>query len=283
MKSLRTIIFFFVALVGLSSSKAQETKFAQLDSFLLAANTNQWTAGHTALVMKDGKTVFTKTYGFRDREAKAELKADDIFRIASMTKPIVTVAAMILVEKGKLSLDDELWKYIPEFKDPKVLKSFDAAANTWASEPAKSQITIRQLMTHTSGIGTGQDDKILGALYMKNGFKAMMFADSIDLESATKKLGALPLANHPGQEFHYGNSIDVLGRVVEIVSGEKLDQFVSKNILVPLKMKDTYFFMPEEKKDRLVVLYAEMQSSKLMRIPQGFQGYNKPPDQVATI
>jgi len=268
------ILLLFVALCANLQSRAQEKPYVQLDSFLLAATTQQWVAGTSAIVVKDGKTVFEKTYGFRDREAKAALKVDDIFRIASMTKPIVTVAAMLLIEKGKLSLDDELWKYIPAFKDPKVLKSYDAQSNTWVATAAKSQITIRQLMTHTSGIGTGQDDKILGALYMKNGFKALMFADSTDLATATEKLATLPLASHPGEKFHYGNSIDVLGRVVEIISGQNLDQFVSKNILIPLKMKDTYFFMPEEKKDRLVVLYAEMQSAKLTRIPQGFQGYN---------
>ena len=270
------ILMLFV-IVTATQTRAQDpnsANYAQLDSFLLAAHKNQWVAGATALLMKDNKTVFEKAYGFRDREANAALKTDDIFRIASMTKPIVTVAAMILVEKGKLGLDDEIWKYIPEFKNPQVLKSYDAKANTWVAEPAKSQITVCQLMTHTSGIGTGQDDKILGTLYEKNGFKALMFADSIELGTSVKKLGSLPLAANPGEKFHYGNSIDVLGYLVEIISGEKLDRFVSKNILVPLKMKDTYFFMPEDKKDRLAVLYAEMQSGKLTRIPQGFMGYN---------
>ncbi|RZK43413.1 MAG: class A beta-lactamase-related serine hydrolase [Pedobacter sp.] len=259
--------------IGLSA-RAQDHRFVALDSFLLAANKNQWVAGNTAIVMKEGKIVFEKAYGYRDREAQVPMKKDDIFRIASMTKPVVTLAAMILVEQGKLSLDDELWKYIPEFKNPQILRSYDQARNTWQSEASDHQITIRQLMTHTSGIGSGQDDRIVGALYSKNGFRALMFADSIDLATAMKKMATLPLAVKPGTKFHYGSSPDVIGRIVEIVSGMRLDQFVKHHILDPLKMKDTYFFMPEDKKDRLAVLYSEMQSSQLTRIPQGFQGYN---------
>jgi len=275
MKKLKCFLVFAILVnaVNLKAQNINSDGFLRLDSFFVAANQNQWVAGNTVLVVKDGKKVFDKTYGFRDREANILLKSTDIFRLASMTKPIVTVAAMILIERGKLKLDDELSKFIPEFKHVQVLKSYDAKSNTWISEPAAQPVTIRHLMSHTSGIGSGLEDKVLGTLYVKNGFSALMFADSVLLGDAMKKLANLPLAIQPGSKFNYGISTDVLGAVIEIAGGMPLDQFVSKNILVPLKMNDTYFFQPVPSKDRLAVLYGEFQSGKLTRIPQGFQGY----------
>ncbi len=178
------ILVVIFTLVNVHMLQAQVTAtpvYARLDSFLNAAVKNQWVPGSTALVMKDNKVVFEQTIGYRDRENNALLKSTDIFRIASMTKPIVTVAAMILIEKGKLKLDDPISKFIPAFADMKVLKTYDPKTNIYTVEPAKTAITVKHLMTHTSGIGTALDDKIVGTLYTKNGISALMFADSATL------------------------------------------------------------------------------------------------------
>lgn len=253
---------------------SQNINFAKVDSVLLNAQAKGWIAGSTALVMKDGKLLYDKAFGFKDREAQATMQTSDIFRIASMTKPVVSVAALILIERGKLKLDDPVSKFIPEFKSPMVIKDFNPKDSSFTTEPASSEITVRHLLTHTSGIGYGFQDKELVKVYVQNGIPDLATNAEVKLADKMKKLGTLPLFMQPGQKFHYGLSTDVLGYVVEVASGKKLDIFIQDNILKPLKMNDTQFYMPESKRDRLVTMYSDVKGMPLFRLPYQVKGYD---------
>lgn len=252
----------------------QKYNFAKVDSVLNNAQTKGWTAGSTALIMQNGTVVYDSAFGFKDREAQEKMQTTDIFRIASMTKPVVSVAALILVERGKLKLDDPVYKYIPEFKSPAVIKDFNPKDSTFTTEPAQSEITVRQLLTHTSGIGYGFQDKELVKVYVQNGIPDLANTGDIKLADKMKKLGKLPLFMQPGQKFHYGLSTDVLGYVIEVASGKPLDVFLNDNILKPLKMDDTQFYMPANKQDRLVVMYSDVKGMPLFRLPNQVKGYD---------
>ena len=247
----------------LRNTEAQ--RFVGLDSVLGAA-TGKWTAGSTALVMKNGRIVYHKAFGKKDIEANIDMQTSDIFRIASMTKPIITAAAMVLVEQGKLSLDAPLSDYVPAFTNMHVLKTFNEKDGSYTTEPAKSEITIRNLMTHTSGIGYSFIDKRMASLYGKNEIPDITPIRNTTIEATVDKLAGVPLGAQPGTNFYYGLSTDVLGRVIEIVSGVPLDKFVTQHILKPLKMNDTYFFLPESKTQRLSIMYSLIEGENLVRM-----------------
>lgn len=221
--------------------------------------------GATALIVRNGKIVYAKSFGYSDVENKTALKNDNIFRIASQSKAITSLAVMMLWEEGKFTLDEPISKYIPEFKNPKVLLGLNKKDSTYWTEPAKSEPTIRQLLTHTSGIdyaGIGTDD--FKAIYAKAGIPSGIgIANYSDvLGDKIKTLGKLPLKNHPGEKWLYGLNSDVLGYLVEVWSGMTFDEFLKKKIFDPLGMKDTYFYLPKEKHNRLVALH-ETKNDKL--------------------
>ncbi|HYG18570.1 MAG TPA: serine hydrolase domain-containing protein [Ohtaekwangia sp.] len=212
--------------------------------------------GAVAIIVRDGKIVHHKAYGYSDTEKKILLKKDDIFRIASQSKAITALAVMMLWEEGKFLLDDPLSKYIPEFRNPKVVKTFNARDTSYTTEPAKSEITIRQLLTHSSGIdyaAIGSSEFV--ALYAKAGVPSGIGNNNDVLADKMKILGGLPLKTHPGERWLYGLNSDVLGYLVEVLSGMPFDEFLRKRIFDPLTMKDTYFYLPKEKHGRLVPLY----------------------------
>ena len=214
--------------------------------------------GAVALIARDGKIVYNKAFGYDNMEKKTPMRTDEIFRIASQTKAITTTAVMILFEEGKFLLDEPISKYIPEFKNTKVIDKFNLADTSWTSVPAAREITIRDLLTHTSGIGYAQiGSKEATAMYSKYGIIGGIGVEGYVLGDVIKKLGALPVFHQPGTKFLYGLNTDVLGYLVEVVSGEKLDQFFKKRIFEPLGMNDTYFFLPADKYNRLVSLYTE--------------------------
>jgi CubicO group peptidase (beta-lactamase class C family) len=207
--------------------------------------------------VRDGKVEYHKAYGYRDIGTKAPMRTDDVFRIASQTKAITSLAAMILWEEGKFSLDDPVAKYLPEFEKQTVLVKFNPADSTYTSKPAKRSSTIRQLFTHTSGLDyadIGSDE--FKAIYAKAGLTGLGREGEL-LADKVKVLGRLPLAFEPGERFNYGLSVDVLGRLVEVWSGMPLDRFLRTRIFEPLRMTDTYFELPADRRARLVTLHSE--------------------------
>ena len=242
------------------------TRLSKIDKMIEEHMANKWIPGAVVLIVRNGKIVYHKAYGYSDVENKTALKKDNIFRIASQSKAITSLAVMMLWEDGKFGLDDPVSRYIPEFKNPKVLGSVNWKDTTYTTTPAKSEITIRQLLTHTSGsdyasIGS-QEFK---AIYAKAGVPSGIGNDNMVLAEKMKILGGLPLKHNPGEAYTYSLSIDVLGYLVEIWSGMSLDQFFKTKIFQPLGMNDTYFYLPKEKHNRLVSLY-EMNDGTILKM-----------------
>lgn len=211
--------------------------------------------GAVVFIARNGKVVYHKAYGYSDPEKQTAMKKDDIFRIASQTKAITSTAVMMLFEEGLFLLDEPVSKYIPEFKNPKVLGTLNWKDTTYTTTPAKSEITIRQLLTHTSGIDyAGIGSQEFKAIYAKAGVPSGIGNDNMVLADKMKILGGLPLKHNPGEQYTYSLSIDVLGYLVETISGMSLDQFFKTRIFQPLGMNDTYFYLPKEKHSRLVSL-----------------------------
>lgn len=224
--------------------------------------------GGVALIMRNGKVAYYKAYGYNNTETQQPMPKDGIFRIASQTKAITSVAVMMLFEEGKFLLDDPVSNYIPEFKSPKVLDKFNAADSSYTTIPAKREITIRDLLTHTSGIGYAQIGSAeANAIYYKAGITAGIGVGQIVLADKIKQLGKLPIFHQPGERFTYGLNTDVLGYLVEVVSGMPLDRFMRTRIFEPLGMKDTYFYLPKEKQARLVNLYTEDSTGRAVLMP----------------
>ncbi|HXG68487.1 MAG TPA: serine hydrolase domain-containing protein [Blastocatellia bacterium] len=221
-------------------------------------------AGALTLVMRNGKVAHLEAVGNMD-EGKP-MREDAIFRIASMTKAITSVAVMMLYEEGKLLLNDPISKYIPEFKGAQVaVPSEDKQSYTLV--PAKSDITVRHLLTHTSGITY----RFIGIEPWAKLYKEAGIADGLSqtegrIADNIKKLAKLPLMHHPGERYSYGLNTDVLGYLIEVVSGVTLDEFFRKRIFAPLGMKDTHFYLPEEKLPRLAAVYNYMPDGRIRRM-----------------
>jgi len=217
-----------------------------------------WMNGAVGMIIRDGKIVYYKAAGYNDIDAKIPLPKDDIFRIASQTKAITSVAVMMLYEEGKFLLDDPVSKYIPSFTHEQVLDKFNETDSSYTTVPAKRDVTIRDLLTHTSGIDYAQiGSKEAKAIYAKNNITAGLDVHNNKLSDAMNRLGSLPLLHQPGEKWTYGLNIDLLGDLIEIWSGMTLDEFFHKRIFEPLGMNDSYFNVPKEKENRLVNLYQE--------------------------
>jgi CubicO group peptidase (beta-lactamase class C family) len=217
-----------------------------------------WMNGAVAMIIRNGKIVYYKSSGFNDLQTKAPLTKTGIFRIASQTKAITSVAVMMLYEEGKFLLDEPVSKYIPSFANGKVLDKFKDADSTYTTVPVKREVTVRDLLTHTSGIGYAQiGSKEANAVYAKNKITAGLDVMDDKLSDAMTRLGSLPLMHQPGERWTYGLNIDLLGYLVEIWSGMTLEEFFQKRIFTPLGMNDTYFNVPNEKANRLVNFFQE--------------------------
>ncbi|HEY0678080.1 MAG TPA: serine hydrolase domain-containing protein [Chitinophagaceae bacterium] len=228
--------------------------------------------GGVAMIIRDGKIAYYKSFGYNDVAVKQPLQKDAIFRIASQTKAITSVAVMMLFEEGRFLLDDPVSNFIPEFKNPTVLDKYNAADTTYTTVPAKREVTIRDLLTHSSGIGYAQIGTAQqNAIYYKAGVVGGIAVDKVKLADKMKVLGKLPLFHQPGEKWTYGLNTDVLGYLVEVVSGISLDEFFRKRIFGPLGMKDTYFYLPKEKHSRLVNLYTEDSTGMAMRMAPTIQ------------
>ncbi|MCX5646580.1 MAG: serine hydrolase [Phycisphaerae bacterium] len=228
-------------------------------------------AGAVALVARDGKVAYLKSVGMQDKEMNVAMKPDAIFRIASMSKPITSVAVMMLYEEGWFRLGDPVSKYLPEFKDMKVLISGTAGESNEKIVPAKREITIRNLLTHTSGL-TYQWDARVGAKYAEAGITHGLIQTEDSLADGIKKLAQMPLVHQPGEAFTYSLSVDVLGRLVEVVSGLSFDEFLRQRIFVPLRMDDTGFYLPSGKVSRLAAVYGPDPEGNLKRLGNGILG-----------
>lgn len=225
---------------------------AEITTLMQAQVADEKLAGAVALVARRGKIAYLQVAGHQDREAELPMDTHSIFRIASMTKPITSVAVLMLYDDGLIQLDDPVSKYIPEFARPTVLrpgKTLDQAV------PAQTEITIRHLITHTSGL-TYHWDTHLGHLYKAADITHGLVQDDSTLEEKMKKLARIPLLHDPGEAWTYGLSTDVLGRVVEVASGQNLKAFFAERIFEPLGMQDTFFFVPDGKLSRLATVYA---------------------------
>lgn len=268
MKILATFLLSFLALTisgqsvkNLSLAKPEEAgmsseRLMRIDQLVNEHVTKKWIPGAVVIIVRNGKIVLHKSYGYNDAEKQVTLKKDDIFRIASQTKAITSLAIMMLFEEGKFLLDEPISKYITEFKNPKVLKAFNEKDSSYTTEPVKSEITIRHLLTHTSGIDYASiGSKEFKAIYAKAGVPSGIGNDNMLLADKMKILGALPLKHNPGEQWTYGLNTDVLGYLVEVLSGISFDQFLRTKIFQPLGMSDTYFYLPKEKQTRLVRLY----------------------------
>lgn len=241
--------------VGMSGDR-----LSRIDIVIQQYIDSNWIPGATAIIARHGRIVYHKSFGLRDVESGDKLENSDIFRIASMTKAITSVAAMMLYEEGFFLLDDPLYKYIPEFKDPVILEKVNLKDSTFTSHPAKNQITIRQLLNHTSGIGYGFTHEKLKPLYDKAGIPDGFVITDAVLGYKMKALGHMPLLHEPGDAYYYGLNSDLLGYFVEVISGKTLKEFFQGKIFNPLGMNDTYFFMPDGDKNRLVEIYASTES-----------------------
>ena len=216
------------------------------------------------LVVRHGRVAWFDARGMADREAGKPMQKDTIFRLCSMTKPIVSTAVMMLYEEGKFLLEDPVSKYLPEFKNPRVLAK--PASGPSYTIPATREITIHDLLTHTSGL-TYQWDADLGRAYADANVASGLVQYDGTIGESVKRLAALPLLFNPGERWNYSLSVDVLGRLVEVVSGMPLDQFLQSRIFEPLGMKDTYFYLPPEKADRLAAVYTYYDGKGLGRFP----------------
>lgn len=237
--------------VGVSAER-----LAYIDKMCIDAVQSGDLPGIVSMVVRNGKIVHWKAYGMADNQAARTLKRDDIFRIASQSKAITSTAVMMLWEEGKFRLDDPISKFIPEFKDPQVLKSFKYADTTYTTEPAKSEISIRHLLTHTSGIGYGIIDgnEQIKMIYQKAGVTDLFTTEKITIAESVKKLAKLPLHHNPGEKYTYSEGLDVLGYFIEVVSGMPFDEFLKLRIFDPLGMNDTRFYFPEDRAARLVAV-----------------------------
>lgn len=240
----------------------------QITFFLQDAVKSDKIPGAVFTVVKDGALVYEESVGMSDAEDEIEMQSDHIFRMASMTKPITSVAVLMLAEQGRLSVDDPVSDFIPEFTNASILESVDLTDTTWTTRPAENEVTIHHLLTHTSGIAYGFINEQLNAVYKKAGVPDGTVMDGRTIKETMAKLGSLPLLHEPGSKWTYGLSTDVLGRVVEAASGMALDQFFQGEIFGPLGMEDTGFNLSPEKHDRVVALYRNAGPNNLTRVSQ---------------
>ena len=240
-----------------TSSPFHADRLARVDRWVDGLIAAKKIPGAVVMLVHDGRTAYHKAYGVRDLGTGAPMRTDDIFRIASQTKAITSLAVMMLWEEGRFGLDDPIGRYLPAFREQTVLAKFNAADSSFEAKPTRRRITIRQLLTHTSGldyadIGSAQ----FQAVYAKAGLTALGREGDV-LATAIDALGKLPLAHEPGERFTYGLSVDVLGRLVEVLSGMPLDQFMRTRIFEPLRMRDTWFALPADRHARLVALHED--------------------------
>jgi len=233
-------------------------RLGRIDSLFQEFVEQRKIAGATALVARKGKIVYYRSTGYNDLETQTPLEKDAIFRIASQTKAITSVAVMMLYEEGRISLHDPISMYLPEFSNPQIITGFTKKDSSYTSQTAKREVTIHDLLTHTSGYCyPGSGGEAINAIYSKLRIVNGVPDGVSTLKEEMRKIALVPLAHEPGEKFSYGLSTDILGYLVETLSGQSLENFFRTKIFEPLGMADTYFRLPEEKHARLMKLYED--------------------------
>ncbi len=269
---LPTFLLAQVIQTNTKNNTVDYTTLAKIDALVNEYVDSNWLAGAVTIVIKDNQVVQHKGYGYADIASKKPMSKDAIFRIMSQTKAITSVGIMVLYEQAKLLLDDPVSKYIPEFKNQGVLDKFNDADTTYTTVPAKREITIRDLLTHTSGLDyTDIGSSKVKAIYTKNNIPSGLGYFNEDLLDRMKAMAKLPLSFQPGEKFQYGLNSDLLGCLIEVISGIKLDAFFSKYIFQPCGMQDTYFNVPAAKSSRLATVYTEDAAKKIIKWSHTFR------------
>jgi CubicO group peptidase (beta-lactamase class C family) len=285
MKRLLNSVLLLILISGCSSAGEQHSRFSfesadpsetglyadsleAVTGFLQAAVDSNKIPGAVAMIVKDSALVYNQSVGMADIEQGEQMESDHIFRLASMTKPVTTVAALMLAERDSLNVNDPVSDYIPEFADVRVLEKMDMTDSTWTSEPVSTPLTIHHLLTHTSGIAYGFIDEQLGAVYTKGSVPDGTVMDGRTIEETMASLGRLPLKHEPGAGWTYGLSSDLLGRVVEVASGMPLDRFFQDEIFEPLGMDSTGFNIVQNQQGDIVTMYRNDAPKSLARSEQ---------------
>lgn len=252
----------FSASTLLAQNQLSQERLERYDNFLESEISNGKIPGAVALIYKDGEKAYEKAFGLSDIEAKTPMQNNQIFYIQSMTKPIATVALMMLYEEGKFFLTDPVENYIPEFKNLRVLKNPEDGKNG-ETEPAKQKITIAEILSHTAGFSHG-----LGSTQQEIDVRDALYAQPhANIESRVKALASIPLIGQPGEQWHYSASPDIAARLVEIFSGQPFDQFLKERLFDPLGMKDTGYNLNDEQEKRMVALHGYSREGKLIKMP----------------
>src|SRR5215216_431760 len=253
------------------------SRLARIDSLVNTYIKNNWETGVVTIIVKDNQLVQYKGYGYADAASKKPMPADALFRIMSQTKAFTSVGIMILYEQGKLLLDEPIGNFIPEYKNQTVLDKYNPADTSYSTVKAKRSVTFRDLLSHSSGIDYADiGSPTMNAIYAKAGIPSGLGFFDKDLLTEMKKLGKLPLAFQPGEKFQYGLNTDLLGCLIQVISGQTLDEFLQKNIFEPLGLKNTYFNVPSSKWDRLATVYTEDSNNRI--IPWSHTFRNIDPD-----
>lgn len=267
----RSALFLLLTFFAAASIQAQDFREARparlgldadrlqnLDNILQSYVDDEQVAGNVTLILRNGRIAYFSAKGMQDMEAGVPMEEDSIFRIASQTKAIISVGIMILQEKGDLLISDPLSKYLPEWETAQVGVPNDQGGLDL--EPLDRQITIRDLLTHTSGIGygayTNPRENPINQVWLDAGFTGWYLASREEpIRETVRTMATLPLMAQPGEKYIYGYNIDILGAVIEVASGEQLDEFLDDEIFTPLGMDDTHFYLPAEKTSRLTKVY----------------------------
>lgn len=258
-------LFFSLEVQGQSDRQLSEqadgsglstTQLQHIDALCQSYQEQGLLPGGTVLVARHGKIAYFKAWGNKDLSNNTAFKKDDIFRLASMTKAFTSVAILQLYEQGKLGLDDPVSNYLPFMKEMSIMEQFNPADSSYTSKPAKTAITIRHLLTHTSGICYDFLNAEINAIYTKRGVNNYGLSHPVHTtRQMAENIAQQPLLHEPGAQWTYGYNMEILGYLIEVITGKNLGTYCKEHIFAPLGMDDTYFYLPKEKASRLVDVY----------------------------
>ena len=247
-----------------------ESALAHIEPALQAYVDSGKLAGSYAVIVRHGRIGYERTVGWRDRARRAPLRRDAIFRIYSMTKPVVAAGVLRLVDQGKLALNDPVAKYIPAFAHVQVYAG--GSADQPILRAPDSVMTVRHLLTHTAGLSYGLTDTPADSIFRR----ANLYDAAHTLAQFADSLARVPLLFSPGSAFNYSSAIDVVGRVIEVASGQRLDRFLEEQIFAPLGMRNTSFRIQSDRKGRIATLYARAPDGRLEEVQGGLMAMYEP-------